>query len=382
MADKKISELPLIQTISGSTVVVPMVHDGTTIQIPIQRLSLFTSQFSATTGSNTFIGNQIISGNLSVSGLSTLTGNTSIGGNLVVNGKLTAQELFTEITSASIIFESGSTIFGNSADDTHTITGTLILNGLAIGTAQLMAQTASQDGVNLRISSTTGSINTTTSSFDSVFQRISSTTGSINTTTASFDSVFLGISSFTGSLNSLTGSYATTGSNTFRGNQSITGSLSVSAGEFNVTTGSGNMTSSLIFDHTQNDGVTLGLRHNDRLSLADHTFNVNVWAAGVYTTFVRNGSPYSILNVEAFDDNKIYLYRDTRLYNKSLVIDNNLTVQKGIVIGSGSLSIERGQFSAVTGSGALTSSLSFTHTEVDPITGNGTLELRYKKNDL
>ena len=382
MADKKISQLPLIQTISGSTVVVPMVHYGTTIQIPIQRLSLFTSQFSATTGSNTFIGNQIISGNLSVSGLSTLTGNTSIGGNLVVNGKLTAQELFTEITSASIIFESGSTIFGNSADDTHTITGTLILNGLAIGTAQLMAQTASQDGVNLRISSTTGSINTTTSSFNSVFLGISSVTGAINTTTSSFDSVFLGISSFTGSLNSLTGSYATTGSNTFRGNQSITGSLSVSAGEFNVTTGSGNMTSSLIFDHTQNDGVTLGLRHNDRLSLADHTFNVNVWAAGVYTTFVRNGTPYSILNVEAFDDNKIYLYRDTRLYNKSLVIDNNLTVQKGIVIGSGSLSIERGQFSAVTGSGALTSSLSFTHTEVDPITGNGTLELRYKNNQV
>ena len=62
------------------------------------------------------------------------------------------------------------------------------------------------------------------------------------------------------------------------------------------------------------------------MSVADHTFNVNVWAGGVYTTFVRNGSPYSILNVEAFDDNKIYIYRDTRLYNKSLVIDNNLTV--------------------------------------------------------
>jgi hypothetical protein len=215
-----------------------------------------------------------------------------------------------------------------------------------------------------------------------VFLRISSTTGSINNTTSSFDSVFLGISSFTGSFNSLSGSYATTGSNTFRGNQIITGSLSISAGEFSVTTGSGNMTSSLIFDHTQNDGVTLGLRHNDRLSFADHTFNVNVWAAGVYTQFVRNGTPYSILNVEAFDDNKIYLYRDTRLFNKSLVIDNNLTVQKGIVIGSGSLSIPRGQFNAITGSGALTSSLSFTHTEVDPITGDATLELRYRNNQV
>ena len=215
---------------------------------------------------------------------------------------------------------------------------------------------------------TIGSLNTQTVSKGNLNAQIVIATGSVN--------------AFTGSFNLISGSYATTGSNTFIGNQNITGSLSISHGEFNVTTGSGNMTSSLIFDHTQNDGVTLGLRHNDRLSVADHTFNVNVWAAGVYTTFVRNGSPYSILNVEAFDDNKIYLYRDTRLYNKSLVIDNNLTVQKGIVIGSGSLSIERGQFSAVTGSGALTSSLSFTHTEVDPITGDGTLALRYKNNQV
>ena len=332
MADKKISQLPKINLISGSEVILPIVHDGTTQKMDVSTFAVFTSQWSATTGSNTFIGNQ------------TITGNTSIGGNLTVAGKLTAQELFTEITSASIIFESGSTIFGNSGDDTHQFSGSISINGKIVGNApldftsqSLNTQTGSQDLVNRGISSVTGSINTTTSSFNSVFLGISSVTGAINTTTSSFDSVFLGISSFTGSLNSLTGSYATTGSNTFRGNQSITGSLSVSAGEFNVTTGSGNMTSSLIFDHTQNDGVTLGLRHNDRLSLADHTFNVQVWAGGVYTSFVRNGTPYSILNVEAFDDNKIYLYRDTRLYNKSLVVDNYLTVQKGLVIGSGSL---------------------------------------------
>jgi hypothetical protein len=344
MADKKISELPLIQTISGSTVVVPMVHDGTTIQIPIERLSLFTSQFSATTASNTFIGNQ------------------TVNGNVVITGKLTAQELFTEITSASIIFESGSTIFGNTADDTHIFTGTININGNVVGnapldftsqslniatgsynrlynvtssvhftTASLNTQTGSQDLVNLRISSTTGSINTTTSSFNSVFLGISSVTGAINTTTSSFDSVFLGISSFTGSLNSLTGSYATTGSNTFRANQAITGSLSISAGEFSVTTGSGNMTSSLIFDHTQNDGVTLGLRHNDRLSLADHTFNVNVWAAGVYTTFVRNGTPYSILNVEAFDlltcDDFLFVFSHVKSYVFDYLINRTILMQ-------------------------------------------------------
>ena len=368
MADKKISQLPKINLISGSEVILPIVHDGTTQKMDVSTFAVFASQWSATTGSNTFIGNQ------------TVTGNTSIGGTLTVGGKITAQEIHTEITSASIIFESGSTIFGNTADDTHTITGTIILNGLSLGTPELMAQTASQAAVNLGISSVTGSINTTTSSFNSVFERISSTTGSINTTTSSFDSVFLGISSFTGSLNSISGSYATTGSNTFIGNQNITGSLSISAGEFNVTTGSGNMTSSLIFDHTQNDGVTLGLRHNDRLSFADHTFNVQAWAGGVYTTFVRNGTPYSVLNVEAFDNNKIYLYRDTRLYNKSLVIDNNLTVQKDVVIGTGSLSIERGQFSVTSGSGDLTSSISFKPVDYDLAQGASVFEVRHINN--
>jgi len=382
MADKKISQLPKINTISGSTVILPIVHDGTTQQMDVSTFAVYTSQWSADTGSNTFFGNQIISGNLSVSGISTLTGNTSIGGNLEVGGMITAQQYNVTYVSSSVQYQSGSTEFGDTADDVHTFTGTLNLNGLAVGTSELMAQTASQAAVNLRISSTTGSINTTTSSFNSVFLGISSVTGAINTTTSSFDSVFLGISSFTGSLNSLTGSYATTGSNTFRANQAITGSLSISAGEFNIATGSGNMTSSLRFDHTQNNGATLQLSHDNNTANADHTFNVNVWSAGVYTEFVRNGTPYSILNVEAFDDNKIYLYRDTRLYNKSLVIDNNLTVQKDVVIGTGSLDINNGEFSITSGSGELTSSLSFTHTTVDPITGNATLALRYRNNDV
>jgi hypothetical protein len=257
MADKKISELPLITTISGSIVFVPIVHDGITEKITVEDFSKFTNKYAAQTGSvNIFTANQTINANLSVNGTSTVSGNASVGGNLVVNGKLTAQELFTEITSASIIFESGSTIFGNSGDDTHQFTGVVSINGVSIGagaineftasqlavnlriasttgsintttssfnsefikiglttssihftTQSLNTQTGSQDLVNLRISSTTGSINTTTSSFDSVFLRISSTTGSINTTTSSFDSVFLRISSTTGSINTTTSSF-------------------------------------------------------------------------------------------------------------------------------------------------------------------------------
>ena len=195
MADKKISQLPKINLISGSEVILPIVHDGTTQKMDVSTFAVFASQWSADTGSNTFFGNQTINGNL------TLSGNSVIAGNVEVGGMITAQQYNVTYVSSSIQYKSGSTEFGDTADDTHTITGTIILNGLALGTPELMAQTASQAAVNLGISSVTGSINTTTSSFNSVFQRISSTTGSINTTTASFDSVFLGISSVTGAMN-------------------------------------------------------------------------------------------------------------------------------------------------------------------------------------
>ena len=55
--------------------------------------------------------------------------NTQITGNLTVTGRLTAQEYHTELVSASIIYESGSTKFGDSIDDTHEITGSVDVSG-------------------------------------------------------------------------------------------------------------------------------------------------------------------------------------------------------------------------------------------------------------
>ena len=50
-------------------------------------------------------------------------------GNLTVEGNITAQQFFTEIVSASILFESGSSLFGNTLDDTHQFTGSLLVSG-------------------------------------------------------------------------------------------------------------------------------------------------------------------------------------------------------------------------------------------------------------
>ena len=49
----------------------------------------------------------------------------TLTGDLTVTGTITAQEFHTEFVSASIIFESGSTQFGNSSDDIHIFSGSI-----------------------------------------------------------------------------------------------------------------------------------------------------------------------------------------------------------------------------------------------------------------
>lgn len=64
-----------------------------------------------------------------LSGSLELTGSQSITGDLTVGGTVTAQEYHTELISASILYESGSSQFGNSLDDTHIFTGSVSITG-------------------------------------------------------------------------------------------------------------------------------------------------------------------------------------------------------------------------------------------------------------
>ena len=58
----------------------------------------------------------------------TFAGGT-VTGDFAVGGTITAQEVHTEFESASILFTSGSTIFGNSSDDVHNMTGSVNISG-------------------------------------------------------------------------------------------------------------------------------------------------------------------------------------------------------------------------------------------------------------
>jgi hypothetical protein len=87
---------------------------------------------SVITGSLFLVGSSghlTASGNISASGTGSF-GRVGIGtaspsaklhvdGDALITGKITAQEFHTEFVSASIIYQSGSTKFGDTSDDVH-----------------------------------------------------------------------------------------------------------------------------------------------------------------------------------------------------------------------------------------------------------------------
>jgi len=86
------------------------------------------SASSLVIGDTTFNDNSI-TGSISLAGSLTTTGDATIQGDATINGTLTVRELKTEFVSASIVFESGSTIFGDTADDTHQFSGSVFTSG-------------------------------------------------------------------------------------------------------------------------------------------------------------------------------------------------------------------------------------------------------------
>jgi hypothetical protein len=202
-------------------------------------------QASGVTGLNL---SQISSGNatasISTTGF-TVNKNTQIQGNLSVTGALIANEY---IVSSSVVymttsFASGSSAFGNDNNDVHQftgsvqITGSISLNGQAIGTGKLdettfQAYTSSNDSRVSSLETSSGSLNSFTSSINttikskldsdgvisgSVQVNITGTTGystfssSIATTTSGLTSTITSLSSsLTTSIGGLSSSIATT----------------------------------------------------------------------------------------------------------------------------------------------------------------------------
>lgn len=68
-------------------------------------------------------------GNLNVTGNLSTTENVTVAGDATIAGTITAKEFHTRVISSSIIYQSGSTQFGDTLDDTHQFSGSMSITG-------------------------------------------------------------------------------------------------------------------------------------------------------------------------------------------------------------------------------------------------------------
>jgi hypothetical protein len=122
----------------------------------LSSLNSYTASY-ATTGSNQFKADQNITGSLRATGTGSfgslkvndtltinhgeaiISGSALVTADLTILGAVNARQFNISVISSSVLFESGSSRFGNTSDDTHdftgsvNVTGSLYLNGVAVG---------------------------------------------------------------------------------------------------------------------------------------------------------------------------------------------------------------------------------------------------------
>jgi hypothetical protein len=229
-------------TASVNTFTASQVTKDTTLQTYTASVDTkFTAVGSSTASLNSFTSSQTTKD----STLATYTGS--------VNTSLSALNQFTASQSTASIVTSltelnSFTSSQNTKNSTLAIyTASIDTKFTAVGssTASLNAFTASFT-FNTASFVSTASFQTYTSSIDTKFVAVGSSTSSLNTFTASAQTSITNLNSFsssvltqlntlanvTSSLISKTGSYATTGSNTFIGDQTITGNITAFSASF------------------------------------------------------------------------------------------------------------------------------------------------------
>ena len=160
----------------------------------------------ATTGSNTFVGNQIITGNLNVSGV------------------ISASVLYVQTETASVIYSSGSNQLGDELTDIQTLSGSVRVQGsLTVNGTPVLTSSADVTGfvTTSSFNAYTQSANQRLTSLETNSASVNVSINNLNQTTASLNTSVTNINQFTQSQAALNGTFATTGSNTFTGNQII-----------------------------------------------------------------------------------------------------------------------------------------------------------------
>jgi hypothetical protein len=189
--------------------------------------NLYNIPASGVTGLNL---NKIISGSVSAS-ISPDKG-LEINTDVYIDGTLTAKELYINYISSSVLYESGSTKFGDTSDDNHSFTGSVLIDGgLSADSITGSINFNNLTNVPTLVSGSSQIDITGTTGYSTFSSSVSSSIGllssSIATTDFNQDGRLVNLETSTGSLNSFTSSINTTIKSKLDGDGVISGSIQV-----------------------------------------------------------------------------------------------------------------------------------------------------------
>tara|TARA_R110000737_G_scaffold94078_1_gene127680 strand:+ start:15459 stop:16991 length:1533 start_codon:yes stop_codon:yes gene_type:complete len=250
-------------------------------------------------------------------GIFEVTGSGIFSGNLVVGGTLTAEEFVTERNTTITIANSGSTIFGDSDDDTHERTGSLNI----LGAFNL-------DG--------SGSVNSLSGSFSGSYQGNVRSTDTIasGSFSGSFEGEGSGVTGIISSSYSVTASYSNTST-------SASHAVNADIAPFGGLTGRPTLVSS---------SIQLGSDISGSVNAATASLLTTASATNNVITFTKGGGATFAVTINTGSDaNTTSVVSDT-----TPQLGGNLDLNTKTISGSGTISMV-GNISGqeITGSDAL-----------------------------
>ena len=107
-----------------------------TISIPQEITTISNVQFNAVTSSaselllgSTILSEAGFSDNFNTGGSLDVSNSLTVVGDATVSENVTAEQIISELTSTATLYKSGSTLFGDTADDTHNFSGSVYQSG-------------------------------------------------------------------------------------------------------------------------------------------------------------------------------------------------------------------------------------------------------------
>ena len=101
----------------------------TTNKVIIDSGSLILSGSDHSVYGSSTLSTAIISGSFTLGGSLNTGQNLTTDGDMTIQGRLTAKHIHSQLSQSFTLFDSGSTIFGDTSDDTHQFSGSILTSG-------------------------------------------------------------------------------------------------------------------------------------------------------------------------------------------------------------------------------------------------------------